>query len=69
MDPGKWGHFNSSPVSELLPPRIIDVARDFPHCNAVAVDLVPMQSPYAFIDTFNRSPAHSAVRSMPPNCR
>lgn len=24
---------------------IMDVARDFPHCSAVAVDLVPMQSP------------------------
>jgi hypothetical protein len=24
--------------------RIMDVARDFPHCQAVAVDLVPMQS-------------------------
>jgi hypothetical protein len=24
--------------------RILDVARDFPHCQAVAVDLVPMQS-------------------------
>jgi len=24
---------------------IMDVARDFPHCEAVAVDLVPMQSP------------------------
>jgi len=23
--------------------RIIDVANDFPHCNAVAVDLIPMQ--------------------------
>ena len=32
--------------------RIIEVARDFPHCNAVAVDLVPMQSPYAvFLDS------------------
>lgn len=27
--------------------RIIDCARDFPHCTAVAVDLVPMQSLYA----------------------
>lgn len=25
--------------------RIIDFARDFPNCEAVAVDLVPMQSP------------------------
>lgn len=24
--------------------RIMEVARDFPHCQAVAVDLVPMQS-------------------------
>jgi hypothetical protein len=24
--------------------RILDVAHDFPHCEAVAVDLVPMQS-------------------------
>ena len=23
--------------------RILDVARDFPHCSTVAVDLVPMQ--------------------------
>lgn len=25
--------------------RILDVVRDFPHCTAVAVDLIPMQSP------------------------
>jgi hypothetical protein len=24
--------------------RILDVARDFPHCSCVAVDLVPMQA-------------------------
>jgi hypothetical protein len=24
--------------------RILEVARDFPHCQAVGVDLVPMQS-------------------------
>jgi hypothetical protein len=33
--------------------RIMEVARDFPHCNAVAVDLVPMQSLYAGFDTSN----------------
>ncbi|KAG6846091.1 hypothetical protein H0H87_006455 [Tephrocybe sp. NHM501043] len=33
---------------------ILDVARDFPDCQAVAVDLVPMQS---------------LVSTMPPNCR
>ena len=26
--------------------RIMQAAHDFPHCSAVAVDLVPMQSPY-----------------------
>ncbi|KIP11739.1 hypothetical protein PHLGIDRAFT_63365 [Phlebiopsis gigantea 11061_1 CR5-6] len=36
---------------------ILDVARDFPHCTAVAVDLVPMQ--VLFFD----------CRNMPPNCR
>lgn len=25
--------------------RIMEIARDFPNCDAVAVDLVPMQSP------------------------
>ena len=30
-------------VPEPRVDRILDVARDFPHCTAVAVDLVPMQ--------------------------
>jgi hypothetical protein len=29
--------------------RIMDVARDFPHCNSVAVDLVPLQDGYVFM--------------------
>ncbi|KAF9021752.1 hypothetical protein BDZ89DRAFT_1198365 [Hymenopellis radicata] len=33
---------------------IMQAAHDFPNCSAVAVDLVPMQSPYVY---------------MPPNCR
>jgi len=30
-------------VAQIVP-RILEVAHDFPHCEAVAVDLVPMQS-------------------------
>ncbi|CCM03672.1 uncharacterized protein FIBRA_05816 [Fibroporia radiculosa] len=44
---GSWSVpvFPSSPLPPvLIPSRILDVARDFPHCSAVAVDLVPMQS-------------------------
>lgn len=31
------------PTPDIL--RIIDVAHDFPHCQAVAIDLIPMQVP------------------------
>ncbi|PPR06142.1 hypothetical protein CVT26_005364 [Gymnopilus dilepis] len=37
---------------------IMDVARDFPNCSAVAVDLIPMQSPHIMVH-----------RTMPPNLR
>ena len=33
----------SLPSIVHLNTRILDVARDFPHCSCVAVDLVPMQ--------------------------
>lgn len=37
---------SSSSARELTSIRIIDVARDFPHCEAVAVDLTPMKVMY-----------------------
>lgn len=40
------------PLSKLDSPpgtRIMEAAAEFPHCNAVAIDLVPMQSPYALL--------------------
>jgi hypothetical protein len=32
--------------SELTSRRVTDMAREFPHCEAVGVDLVPIQSKY-----------------------
>lgn len=54
--------------------RIIDVARDFPNCNAVAVDLVPIQEcVYPFIllivELTIPSSSDSEVSVLPPNCR
>lgn len=49
--------------------RIMEAARDFSHCTAVAVDLVPMQSMYVksqsqTIETTDPRPSY-----MPPNLR
>jgi hypothetical protein len=48
---GKCFSFSGKSMVQCSP-RIMDVARDFPQCSAVAVDLVPMQSPYARLDPF-----------------
>lgn len=47
---GTWLAFNFWPLylSSRDCNRIMELARDFPNCSAVAVDLVPMQSPYVF---------------------
>lgn len=47
----------------------MDVARDFAHCSAVAVDLVPMQSMYVQLPTSGRGIANFHFRYMPPNLR
>ena len=46
---GCWCVFSSRyntsfPHNVYLSFRILDVARDFPHCSCVAVDLIPMQA-------------------------
>ncbi|KAF9451364.1 hypothetical protein P691DRAFT_807917 [Macrolepiota fuliginosa MF-IS2] len=46
---------------------IVDVARDFPHCLAVAVDLTPMKAMYDSIRL--RHEAIEESRRMPPNLR
>lgn len=71
---GSWfvdGAGNASCVSaDCAIARIMEAAHDFPNCNAVAVDLVPMQSPYVVAFCAPRSAAdHIAVSYMPPNCR
>lgn len=41
---GEFGYNSNQILTPSLSPRIMEVAREFPHCSAVAVDLVPMQS-------------------------
>ncbi|KAK7465267.1 hypothetical protein VKT23_005246 [Stygiomarasmius scandens] len=48
---------------------IMDVARDFPNCNAVAVDLVPMQSLYETCSDSEMQQTDIRCREMPPNLR
>lgn len=48
---GSWYVFATSPracfeAHAIRVGRIMDVARDFPNCQAVAVDLVPMQAEF-----------------------
>ncbi|KAJ3558132.1 hypothetical protein NP233_g11570 [Leucocoprinus birnbaumii] len=47
--------------------RIIDVARDFPHCLAVAIDLTPMKIMYEM--TGHRAGDLSQSEIIPPNLR
>lgn len=50
-------------------PRIMEAARDFSHCSAVAVDLVPMQSMYVKCQAREIQVTDLPPSYMPPNLR
>jgi len=48
----------------------MEVARDFPDCNAVAIDRIPMQSMSDLFPVLLLSSLYlPSFSSLPPNCR